>query len=110
MFTPSSFGPHDIQSPTFSSGKGGRRRSSTPIPRTYPYGAPYFASPPVLLDKNHYPTYLKTLPQFEDEVQLSSERLSGMGRAQVTGKDRRRAIFKRRSASEDWTVRPLTNM
>lgn len=84
------------------------RRRSTPIPRTYPYGAPYFASPPVLLDKNTYPSYLKALPQFEDEVQFSSARASERGSDQVTGKvlyPSSRVIPKRRSASEDWTVR-----
>jgi len=108
--------PAEIQSPTFLSNKAERRRS-TPIPRTYPYGAPYFASPPVLLDKNTYPSYLKTLPQFEDEVQFSTGRasLSERRREPVTGRvsftrnPSRRSIPKRRSASEDWTVRPLTN-
>lgn len=92
----------DIQSPTFLSRKAERRRS-TPIPRTSPYGAPYFASPPMLLDskKNSYPSYLKALPQFDDEFEMSSER----GREPVTGLNPGR---KRRSASEDWTVRPPT--
>jgi hypothetical protein len=107
--TPSSPRSADIQSPTFLSRKAERRRS-TPIPRTSPYGAPYFASPPMLLDKNSYPSYLKALPQFDDEFEISSAR----GREPVTGKDSldpsRRVIPKRRSASEDWTVRPPTEI
>ena len=107
-FTPSS---PNIQSPTFLSRKAERRRS-TPIPRTCPYGSPYFASPPVLLDKNSYPSYLKTLPQFDDEFELSSARASSeRGREPVAGKDSsHRVIPKRRSASEDWTVRPPTEL
>lgn len=111
-FTPSSSGFANIQSPTFLSNKAERRRS-TPIPRTYPYGAPYFASPPVLLGKNTYPSYLKALPQFESEVQLSSGYASERDREPVMGKislarnPSCKVIPKRRSASEDWTVRPL---
>ncbi|KAF8808060.1 hypothetical protein BYT27DRAFT_7098722 [Phlegmacium glaucopus] len=90
--------------------KSDRRRSS-PIPRTYPYGAPYFASPPVLLDKNNYPSYLKTLPQFEDEIQFSSARASERGREPAITRVvlNSKVVHKRRSASEDWTVRPPTN-
>ena len=113
-FIPSSPGLPDIQSPTYSSRKSDRRRS-TPIPRTHPYGAPYFASPPVLLDKNlnSYPNYLKALPQFDNEFEFSSARASAeRGREPVVGKDSlypgRRVIPKRRSASEDWTVRSPT--
>jgi hypothetical protein len=111
-FTPSSSGFADVQSSTFLSNKAERRRS-TPIPRTYPYGAPYFASPPVLLGKNTYPSYLKALPQFESEVQFSSGCASERDREPVTGKislASRRVIPKRRSASEDWTVRPLATL
>ena len=114
-FTPSSPGFADIQSPTFLSRKAERRRS-TPIPRTRPYGAPYFASPPVLLDKNNYPSYLKTLPQFDDEFEVSSARASERGREPVVlGKDvllnpSGRVVPKRRSASEDWTVRSPTEL
>ena len=113
-FTPSSPAPANIQSPTFLSRKADRRRS-TPIPRTRPYGAPYFASPPVLLDKNSYPGYLKALPQFDDEFEFSSARASERGREPVAGKDslnpsRTRVIPKRRSASEDWTVRSPTEL
>ena len=111
-FTPSSPGPTDIQSPAFLSPKAERRRS-TPIPRTSPYGAPYFASPPVLLD-NSYPSYLKALPQFDDDLQFSSTRASVRAREPVAGKGSlnpsRRIIPKRRSASEDWTVRPPTDL
>ena len=112
--TPSSPGFANIQSPTFLSRKAERRRS-TPIPRTRPYGAPYFASPPVLLDKNSYPSYLKTLPQFDDEFELSSARASERGREPVVlGRDllkaSRRVLPKRRSASEDWTVRSPTEL
>jgi hypothetical protein len=106
--TPSSPGSADIQSC-----KADQRRS-TPIPRTSPYGAPYFASPPVLLDKNSYPGYLKTLPQFDDEFEFSSARASEKGREPVAETDSlnpsRRVIPKRRSASEDWTVRPPTEI
>lgn len=115
VFAPSSPGPSDFRSPIFLSPKAERRRS-TPIPRTSPYGAPYFASPPVLLDKNTYPSYLKALPQFDDDLQFSSSRASGRGREPVAGKDyplnpsRRVTIPKRRSASEDWTVRPPTDL
>lgn len=102
----------DIQSPTNLSRKADRRRS-TPIPRTRPYGAPYFASPPVLLDKNSYSSYLKALPQFGDEFEFSSARASERGREPVARKNslnpsRARVIPKRRSASEDWTVRSPT--
>jgi hypothetical protein len=34
-----------------------------PIPRTMPYGPPYFATPPMLLDRN-----ATTRPQFKDEI------------------------------------------
>ena len=113
FITPSSPGLSDIQSPTFLSRKAERRRS-TPIPRTRPYAAPYFASPPVLLDKNSsYPSYLKGLPQFDDEFEFSSARASERGRAPVVqlGKkdsSRRVVVPRRRSASEDWTVRSPT--
>lgn len=113
--TPATFTPSaNIQSPTVSSRKADRRRS-TPIPRTRPYGAPYFASPPVLSDKNSYPGYLKTLPQFGDEFEFSSARASERGREPVAEKDslnpsRTRVIPKRRSASEDWTVRSPTEL
>jgi hypothetical protein len=118
-FTPSSSSglSSDIQSPTFLSRKAAKaeRRRSTPIPRTRPYGAPYFASPPVLLDKNSYPSYLKALPQFGDEFEVSSTRAaSERGREPVVQlgnnslKPSRKVVPKRRSASEDWTVRSPT--
>jgi len=66
----------------------------------------------VLLDKNSYPSYLKTLPQFDDEFEFSSAHASERGREPVVGKDSmdpsRRVVPKRRSASEDWTVRSPT--
>lgn len=110
-FCPSSPGSADIISPTTSRKERRSSHSSTPIPRTHPYGAPYFASPPVLLDQNRsYPTYLKTLPQFEDD--FSSARASDGGREsairRVALNPNRRVVCKRRSASEDWTVRPTT--
>lgn len=114
--TPSSPGFADTKSPTtFLSRKADRRRS-TPIPRTHPYGAPYFASPPVLLDKNNYPSYLKGLPQFDDEFVFSSARVSERGREPVvlekesSKSSRTRVVPKRRSASEDWTVRSPTEL
>ncbi|KAF8167399.1 hypothetical protein B0H34DRAFT_669859 [Crassisporium funariophilum] len=104
----------EILSPTFLSRKA-QRRTSTPIPRTSPYGAPYFASPPVLLDKS-YPTYLKGLPQFEDEMLQSSRASDGEDGERSRGREptirrialnptRRSGVPKRRSASEDWTIR-----
>lgn len=109
-FTTSLPGSVDVLSPTSLSRKSDRRRSS-PIPRTYPYGAPYFASPPVLLDKNDYPSYLKALPRFEDETQFSSARTSERGREPAIRRVplNPRVVQKRRSASEDWTVRPPIN-
>ena len=113
--TPSSPGFADIQSPTFLSRKADRRRS-TPVPRTRPYGAPYFASPPVLLDKKSYPSYLKGLPQFDDEFEFSSAHASERGREPVVlgtetlKSSRTRGVPKRRSASEDWTVRSPTEL
>lgn len=111
-FTPASPGPTDVLSPTSLCRKA-ERRSSAPIPRTHPYGAPYFASPPVSLHKNTYSSYLKGPPQFEDEVQFSSARASERGREPATIlraplNPGRRVIAKRGSASEDWTVRPPT--
>ncbi|KDR85681.1 hypothetical protein GALMADRAFT_132345 [Galerina marginata CBS 339.88] len=108
----------DVISPSFLSRKA-QKRTSAPIPRTSPYGAPYFASPPLLLNtknNNNYPAYLKGLPQFEDEVRSgSSQALDGDDAEPTRGRTstiRRvnlnpapRNIPKRRSASEDWTQR-----
>ncbi|KAF6766744.1 hypothetical protein DFP72DRAFT_30121 [Ephemerocybe angulata] len=44
-----------------------QRRTSTPIPRTSPYEAPYFATPPLLLDDT-YSAYLRRQPRFEDDM------------------------------------------
>ncbi len=54
----------DLLSPTFFVRKS-QNRTSVPIPRTMPYGPPYFATPPVLLDRQ---SHLKSLPQFQDEM------------------------------------------
>ncbi|KAH6917064.1 hypothetical protein BKA70DRAFT_1417839 [Coprinopsis sp. MPI-PUGE-AT-0042] len=43
------------------------RRVSAPASRTSPYEAPYFATPPLVLDDS-YSHYLRKLPQFDDEV------------------------------------------
>ena len=56
----------DVISPTFFTRKK-QQRVSAPIPRTMPYGPPYFATPPIVLD-NHYSTHLKNLPQFRNEA------------------------------------------
>ncbi|KAF9486475.1 hypothetical protein BDN70DRAFT_870029 [Pholiota conissans] len=106
--------PHAC-SPTFLTRKR-QNRVSAPIPRTSPYGAPYFAAPPLLLDSN-YPAYLKTLPQFEDEVQASISHVSDsdephLGRGRTTSirrvnlNDSRAPVPKQRSASIDGTTRP----
>ncbi|KAF8971673.1 hypothetical protein BDZ97DRAFT_1913589 [Flammula alnicola] len=116
--TPGTTHASDILSPTFLTRKN-QKRVSAPIPRTSPYGAPYFASPPMLLD-NNYHSYLKTLPQFEDEIQGASSQASdsddterGRGRTpsirRVSLNPPRRIIHKQRSASEDWTPRPETH-
>ncbi|KIM47539.1 hypothetical protein M413DRAFT_22186 [Hebeloma cylindrosporum] len=97
----------DILSPTFLSRKS-QKRASAPIPRTLPYGAPYFATPPLLLD-NNYPAYLKTLPQFEDALNVSASHASDgeecrgrtPGIRRVNLNPPHRAVPKRRSASED---------
>lgn len=108
--------PHacDILSPTFLTRKR-QNRVSAPIPRTSPYGAPYFAAPPLLLD-NNYPAYLKTLPQFEGEMHATSSRASdsdeperGRGRTasirRVNVSASHAPVPKQRSASVDWTSR-----
>lgn len=100
--------------------KKSQRRISTPIPRTLPYEAPYFATPPLLLD-NSYSAYLRRLPRFEDEIHPAPEgdqsRSHSHPRGRGTSKDpvtqlaprsngqRTRVIPKRRSASEDWSPR-----
>ncbi|KAF4611696.1 hypothetical protein D9613_004206 [Agrocybe pediades] len=109
--------PDSLLSPTFLSRKS-QKRVSAPIPRTSPYGAPYFATPPLLLNNNstkNYHAYLKSLPQFEDEVQSN---LSSEGEGAELSRGRTPSIRRvnlasdpktsprRRSASEDWTQRP----
>ncbi|KAJ3514025.1 hypothetical protein NLJ89_g2609 [Agrocybe chaxingu] len=103
----------DILSPVFASRKA-QKRISAPIPRTSPYGAPYFAAPPIASDTN-YPAYLKTLPQFEDEIKGAPTRTASDGEdvEPVRGRSSIRRVSlnppqvlpKRRSASEDWTQR-----
>ncbi|CAA7264807.1 unnamed protein product [Cyclocybe aegerita] len=103
----------DILSPVFASRKA-QKRVSAPIPRTSPYGAPYFAAPPIASDTN-YPAYLKTLPQFEDEIKGAPSRTASDGEdvEPVRGRSSIRRVSlnppqvlpKRRSASEDWTQR-----
>ncbi|KAF8910086.1 hypothetical protein CPB84DRAFT_1842742 [Gymnopilus junonius] len=101
---------HDLLSPTFLSRKA-HKRMSAPIPRTSPYGAPYFATPPLLISHNdNYPAYLRGLPQFEDEVQFgrsrnseSSERSRGRNTSLRRVSLNPEATVHKRSASEDWT-------
>ena len=112
--TPTTMAAADVLSPTFLSRKS-QKRMSAPIPRTLPYGAPYFATPPLLLD-NNYPTYLKTLPQFEDEIHAPAshtsdseegERCRGRtpGIRRVNLNPPCRMVPKRRSVSDDFTQR-----
>jgi len=102
----------EVLSPTFLSRKS-QKRVSAPIPRTSPYGAPYFATPPIVLD-NSYPTYLKNLPQFEDEMKAAPVitaadsdtevvrgRTSGIRRVSLQPSPS--PIAKRRSMSVDFT-------
>lgn len=109
----------EILSPTFLSRKS-QKRVSAPIPRTSPYGAPYFATPPLLLNNNaasakNYHAYLKGLPQFEDETQAApASDVESLERSRGRTPSIRRVnlgtapdtLPKRRSASEDWTQRP----
>jgi len=105
----------DLLSPTFLSRKS-EKRTSAPIPRTSPYGAPYFATPPLLISNNNdYPAYLKGLPQFEDEVQFghsqtsdSSERSRGRNPIRRINLNPAATVHKR-SASEDWTQKQNTH-
>jgi len=104
--------PGSEMSPTFLCRKSSKRekRVSAPIPRTSPYGAPYFATPPVIPDSS-YPAYLKNLPQFEDEIQVApsqvvdsdSEVVRGRGIKRIDLKLPPRPIAKRRSMSVDFT-------
>ncbi|KIK07290.1 hypothetical protein K443DRAFT_673551 [Laccaria amethystina LaAM-08-1] len=98
-----------------------QRRTSTPIPRTSPYAAPYFASPPIILDDG-YSGYSRGLPQLEDKVSLTpgqSPVMGEFGEKQGNGWDQnhtttsiygrfprtQRVISKRRSTSESWATR-----
>lgn len=93
-----------------------QRRTSTPIPRTSPYEAPYFATPPLLLDDT-YSAYLRRQPRFEDDMRpaassdsTGSTRGRGSNPQELEGElprsnGQRRPVPKRRSASEDWSPR-----
>ena len=98
-----------------------QRRTSTPIPRTSPYAAPYFASPPIVLDDG-YSGYSRGLPQLEAEVSITLKQspVTGeFGEKQSNGWDQshtttsiqgrfprgQRVVSKRRSASEGWATR-----
>lgn len=101
----------DILSPTFLTRKS-QKRISAPIPRTSPYGAPYFAAPPMLLD-NNYNAYLKALPQFEDEIKTGTphtlqidEPERGRGRTSSIRRVNLHGLLPTpRSASVDGTIR-----
>lgn len=109
--TPTSAGmPSELLSPTFLTRKS-QKRVSAPIPRTSPYGAPYFAAPPLLLDSN-YQAYLKTLPQFEDEIKTTTSQTfdgepeRGRGRTSSIRRVNLGSLPpKPRSASVDMTTR-----
>ncbi|PPQ77019.1 hypothetical protein CVT25_014836 [Psilocybe cyanescens] len=117
--TPNSGRCNDCLSPTFISRKA-QKRVSAPIPRTSPYGAPYFATPPLLVN-NDYPAYLKGLPQFEDEIhsvpshasdgedmERHRGRTSSIRRVKLNAAPR--VPTNRRSASVDWTPRQESNL
>lgn len=104
-----------------SASRKAQRRTSTPIPRTSPYAAPYFASPPIILDDG-YAGFSRGLPQSEDEVSPTpkpSPVMGEFGEKQSRGWDQshtttsthgrfprgQRVVSKRRSASESWATR-----
>jgi hypothetical protein len=86
--------------------KKSQRRVSAPASRTSPYEAPYFATPPLVLDDS-YSQYLRKLPQFDDEAasnsshssRSSTERPSSSGG--ISHKIQR-PTPKRRPASVGW--------
>lgn len=117
--TPNSGRCNDCLSPTFLSRRA-QKRVSAPIPRTSPYGAPYFATLPTGVNTD-YPAYLKGLPQFEDEIHPAPTHPSDSEDAEChrgrTSSIRRvklnaapRIPTKRRSASVDWTPRQESNL
>jgi hypothetical protein len=92
------------------------RRTTAPIPRTMPYEAPYFATPPVLPDDS-YSSYLRRLPQFEGDMHAPSVPLDSSHSnpnskipaptresRSLGASSRTRPVPKRRSASEDWST------
>ncbi|TFK41872.1 hypothetical protein BDQ12DRAFT_677306 [Crucibulum laeve] len=97
------------------------RRKSNPVRRTLPYEAPYFASPPLILEE-----YIKALPQFEEEPKSVPERASASddnistsprGRGRQPSNDKtlgspapQRPIPKRRSASAGWVERSASQL
>ncbi|KAF5312444.1 hypothetical protein D9619_002637 [Psilocybe cf. subviscida] len=114
-----SSGPSEVLSPSFLSRKG-QKRVSAPIPRTSPYGAPYFASPPIPPAAPKYQSLNnKTQRQFDNEVHHISLPASdvedlefGRGRKQTSirrvnlnNSNEPRPVPKRRSASEDCIYR-----
>lgn len=109
--------PSTATSTCRSRSRKAQRRTSTPIPRTSPYAAPYFASPPIILDDGY-----SGLPQLEDEVSFTPKQspvIGEFGEKQSNGWDQshtttsthgrfprvQRVISKRRSASESWATR-----
>lgn len=89
------------------------KTQKAPTPRTTPYGAPYFATPPAIGEVS-YPDYLRTLPQFDEEAHGPSSRAHendsrgrdrSIKRVSLNQPKKFPSESERRSASEDGKLR-----
>ncbi|TFK77467.1 hypothetical protein BDN72DRAFT_953900 [Pluteus cervinus] len=109
----SSFHPIHSISNSFKSSpfmRKNSRRGSTPVPRTQPYGAPYFAEPPIA-DDSYVRLRLAEIAEdkgFNSDHPVEAEEARGRRLQEVNAEAQsqlghgRRPIHKRRSASAGW--------